>query len=256
MERIAQFFGPLRTLEPSQWVLFADRFPRPVAIFLVVIGVAIALFASFQAFRFVAAPLGAIIGLQLGAMAAPFFHVQPSLAAWVSAAVLGGLGGVLPPLLVFVVFGGVGAGLATRAVDADDFWLAFLPGFFVCGGASMFALRTVEAVVSGIVGGSLIVWGLIRLFGLTGTLSQVPSLALGLVGIACLASVVFQLKVRPTPEEAEAGKARRAAEKRKKAEDRERMERFRAYGRKRTDETRFEEESDDADADEPESSEE
>jgi hypothetical protein len=233
MERLAQFFGPLRTWDPSQWVFFADRLPLPVAIMLIVAGALIALYASFQMFRFVAAPLGAVIGLEVGSSAASFLHVKPDLAALVAGGALGVMGGVFPPLLVFIAFGGLGGSIATRLVDPGDFWLAFLPGFFLCGGASMFALRTVEAIVSGVVGGALILWGLMRVFGLSATLAQVPSLALGLLGMACLAAVVFQLKVRPTPEEAETAKAERIAIKRKKTEDRVRMERFATYTKKK-----------------------
>ena len=246
MERLAQFLGPLHTLDPSQWVLFADKFPRTVAIGLVVAGALIALFASFKMFRVVAAPLGAIIGFEVGGAVAAFIHVKPQTASLAAAAALGVTGGLFPPFLVFTVFGGLGAIVGTHLVEAEDYWLGFLPGFFLCGGASMFALRTVEAVVSGIVGGALLLWGLIRLFGLTSTLSQVPSLALGLLGIACLATVVFQLKVRPTPEQAETGKAQRVAEKRRKTEERLRMERFASYSKKGRDLAR-DDDSDDGD---------
>ncbi len=232
MERLAQFFGPLRTLDPSRWVAFADQMPKGVAAVLIVAGVLAALFASHWAFRFVAAPVGLVSGLLASPAIASTFHTRPSITAWVATGLLGGAGAVYPPILVFGVCGGVGGLIGSALTGPEDFWLGFLPGAMLCGAAAMFGLRVVEAGVSGLFGGALLIWGLMRLAGLTGTLAGFPSLALGAVGVACLASMVFQLKVRSSPEDAAAAKAKRMDEKRRKQEDKERAERFASYTRK------------------------
>jgi hypothetical protein len=233
MERLAQFVAPLRTLEPSQWVAFADRLPLAGAVVAVVLGVLAALFGSGGPFRIVAAPLGIVAGIVASPNIASAFHLKLATASWGTAGALGLAGAIYPPILVFGVCGGIGGLFGGALAGSEDFWLGFLPGALICGVASMFALRVLESAVTGLVGGALVVWGLMSIFSLTRTLAGVPSLALGAVGVACLASMVFQLKVRRTEEEAAAAKAKRAEDKRKKQEDAERAARFATYGKKR-----------------------
>ena len=198
----------------------------------VAVGVATALFGSGMAFRVVIAPVGAVAGVLLGPNIAALTHFKSGQCSLAAAGALGLAGALYPPILVFGVCGGLGGLVGSIFSGPDDFWLGFIVGFMVLGSSSLFALRVVESGVSGLVGGILMMWGAMRLLSLTKTFVGMPSLAFGAVGIAALAGMIFQLKIRRTPELAATHKARRTEEKRKKKEDAERLARFRAYSKK------------------------
>lgn len=213
MKPLLESLSTYRTLDPAGWVSVYQHLPMIAGVLLVVIGLFLLLFGGGAAFRIVAGPVGAVIGLiwtptvllRLG-----FGQVAPVL-TYAVALVLAIAGISLPPVTTFLAFG-IPIGLAAgQLAGANDFLLGFAPGFLVGGTAAALMHRQVAAVAASVVGGWVLVIGLLTsLAQLGGMVAQVARQPWGVVIAAvffALAGSIYQIAVRPTPEEASRLKA-------------------------------------------------
>lgn len=224
-----------RSFDPAGWVAAFKLFPMWAGALLIVVGVLFLVFGGGRLFRLVAGPIGAALGYlwtplivsKLG------IELQPEPLAVAGAAFLGVMGAIFPPGLVFFAVG-IPAGLVAGELAGKDWMLGFAPVCFAAGMFAAFAHRIIASAVSSLVGAWLLVLGMLASLNSFGTVvNMVTQQPWGVIIAAVLfgiAGTVYQLAVRPTPEEAEeAGIAR--AQAKKKAEDKKALEkRWGKYG--------------------------
>ncbi len=224
MEQLLAQLEPYRHLDPAGWFALAAKLPLWAAIVLLGVSVGMVLFGGGRLFRLVAVPLGVFVAaVWLGPLAARlgFPKAQTQVAA-VGMVVLG-LAGVFSPAIVVFAAVGVPVGLLVGNLAGPTDWLlGFAPGFLFGGAMGVVFSRTLGAVLSSLVGGLAGVVALVRLFGPDSTVSVLllkqPIVAVCVAGLVGLAGVVYQLYVRPTPEEREQQRVASAQRKRLLAE--------------------------------------
>jgi hypothetical protein len=224
-----------RSFNPAGWVSAYKLFPMWAGLVLVVLGVLFLIFGGGRVFRLVGGPIGAAIGYLWTPMIMEKLgiSVQPEAIALAGAAFLGVMGFVFPPGLVFFAVG-VPAGLVGGEFAGKDWILGFAPVCFLGGMVGAFAHRVIASAVSSLVGAWLVVIGMLAALNSFGTMvAMVTQQPWGVIIAAVLfavAGTVYQIAVRPTPEEAEEATMARAVAK-KKAEDKKALEkRWGKYG--------------------------
>lgn len=216
-----------QTFNPSGWVGIYRVLPMWAGLACCVLGLALLLFGGGKVlFRVVAGPIGALMGyLWTGVVATRlgFTDLDPRLPS-ASAAVLLALGFAFPPAITFL---GVGLPLgliAGQIAGQSDFMLGFAPALIIGGSVGAVLHRVVASVVASAAGAWLLVIGaLAALHQFGGVVAAVARQPWGVIIAAVLFAIagsVYQIAVRPSPEEQEKLRAEREQRKRREEEQR------------------------------------
>lgn len=236
MEQLQAAFEPYRHVDPIGWVGLYRFLPVWAGLLAIVLGVLMILFGGGRLFRLVAGPLGAAIAtIWAGLLAAKlgFGSMQKGITL-ISTFALLGAGFLFPPIVVFFAFGVPLGLLAGQLAGSTDWLLGFVPGFMVGGAVGVVLHRVVGAVLSSIVGGWTVMMGLMASVApfLPGAVNFLAGNAITTVCIAAcfaVAGIVYQLFVRPPPEEAERLKHQKHIKKKKDKEQKELEARWSNY---------------------------
>lgn len=228
LPQVPDALNAYRGFDPAGWVGIYKLLPMYAGIVCVVLGVLLLLFGGGRFFRLIAGPIGAAIGFLWAPMIAGRFglSVSPEAISYAAAAFLGVMGFVFPPGLLFFAVG-IPLGLIGGQFAGADWMLGFAPTAFITGAIAAAAHRVIASVVSSIIGGWILVIGMLAALHQVGTLvAMVAQQPWGVIIAAilfALAGSVYQIAVRPTPEEADAIRAEKALAK-NKAQERKRLE--------------------------------
>lgn len=224
MEAFIQALKAYQEYNPQGWVAIYRLLPMWAGILCCALGLLLLFFGGGRVFRFVAGPVGAIIGLAWTTVIASKFgmtELDPRLPSAV-AAVLALVGFLFPPIITFL---GVGIPLglvAGQIAGPQDFLLGFAPSLLIGGLVAAILHRAVGAIVSSVVGAWLLVIGLLaalyQFVGLVATVAHQPWGVIIAAGLFALAGSVYQIAVRPSPEEAEKIRSEKERLKLRKAE--------------------------------------
>jgi hypothetical protein len=196
---LVDVLSAFRTPDPVAWLAAAARLPWPVAALAAVVGAFLVAAGGGRAFRILAAPLGALLGLLGGeALAGPLGLLGNETALAVGAAtVLFVMGALAPSVLVAIAYG-VPVGLAFGGlVGKTGFLLGFIPAALLAGAVAAVLHRPLRVLLAAAAGATLL------LLGLLGLLHRVPAVAefqrthavwlLAVAGAVAFAGAVVQL---------------------------------------------------------------
>jgi hypothetical protein len=226
VEALLQALKSYQEYNPPGWVGIYRLLPMWAGIACCALGLTLLLVGGGRAFRLVAGPLGAIMGLAWTPVVASKFGLPPGsydprLPSLV-AAMLAIVGFLAPPGITFL---GVGIPLglvAGQIAGQEDFLLGFIPVLLLGGVAGAFLHRAVGAIASSVVGAWLLVIGaLAALHTFGGLVTAVANQPWGVIiaaGLFALAGSVYQIAVRPSPEEMDRIRAEKERLKLRKAE--------------------------------------
>ncbi|QSQ23679.1 hypothetical protein JY651_01450 [Pyxidicoccus parkwayensis] len=226
MEGLIQALKAYETFNPSGWVGIYRLLPMWAGIVLAVVGVALLLAGGGRMFRVLAGPIGALLGVWCTGIITTKLGIPDAVPRLptIVAAVLLALGFLFPPAITFV---GVGIPLgliAGEIAGPQDYLLGFAPGFIIGGLVGALLHRVVSALVSSAVGAWLLVIGaLAGLHQFGGLVAAVASRPWGVIvaaGLFAIAGAVYQLAVRPSPEEADKQRGERERQQQRQAEQR------------------------------------
>lgn len=195
-----------QSFDPSAWVGVYRLIPVWLGIVMAGLGLVLLLFGGGRAFRVVAGPLGALVGLLWApVLAARLQVVAPPSLPLASALVLAAVGFAFPPAVVFVAMGLPAGLLAGQLAGPEDWFLGFVPGFLLCGTVAALLQRYVGAVASSLAGAWILVLGMLSLlYPLGGAAEAVAAKPWGVIiaaALFALAGSIFQLAGRPPAEE-------------------------------------------------------
>jgi hypothetical protein len=226
-QALLQALKTYQTFNPSGWVSLYKLLPMYAGIACGVLGLLMLLFGGGKVlFRIVAGPIGALMGYlwtpvviaKLG-----LSDVDPRMPS-IAAAVLLVLGFLFPPAVTFVGVGLPVGLLAGQIAGQSDFLLGFAPGLIIGGLVGALLHRVLSSVVASVVGAWLLVIGaLAALHQFGGVVAAVASQPWGVIIAAVLFAIagsVYQIAVRPSPEEQEKLRAEREQRKLREAEQR------------------------------------
>lgn len=227
-----------RGFHPDGWVALYRIVPTWLGLLLTASGGFLLPFGGGRAFRVVAAPLGAIVGFflapaALGALGVP---VSAGTAASLGALSLFAVGAVFPPAVVFFSAALPAALFAGRLTGADDYLLGFIPAFLLSGALGAVLHRHVGSVASAAVGGWLLVIGLLAAlhrWSLVQDAAGHPDALLAAAGVFALAGAMYQIAIKPSPEEDTLQRMEQERAKKKLADERALEERWAKYSEKR-----------------------
>ncbi len=231
-----QVLNAYRTFDPAAWVSVYRMMPTWLGIVCVVLGITFLLFGSGRTFRLVAGPTAALIGFVWVPLIAQHFGVQlsPHVVSITAAVVLGGVGVAFPPAAVFFGFGLPVGYIAGNLAGPNDWLLGFIPGFLAVGTVAAVFTRVIGAVLASLVGAWILVLGMLaalhRVGGIIAAVANQPWGVLIAAALFAFAGAVYQLFVRPSPEQAEKLRMEKARARRKLAEQRALEKRWSTYG--------------------------
>jgi hypothetical protein len=194
---------------PADWIGAYRLFPTWIGILFVLVGAVLLLFGGGKAFRIVGGLLAAVAGYLWVPVAVEKFGISapPQILAMVSAAVLAALGFALPPGGLFFTFGLLGGLLGGQLVGQNDWIIGFLPAFLIVGAVAAVLHRFIGAVAAALAGAWLFCIGMLTaLHQAGGFVEAVANQPWGVIVAALLFAIagsIYQLAVRPSPEEAE-----------------------------------------------------
>ncbi len=232
---VAQVLTAYRTFDPAAWVSVYRMMPTWVGLVCVVVGLTFLLFGNGRTFRFVAGPAVALVGFLWMPLIAQRFGVPvaPHVLALIGAVSLGALGVAFPPAAVFFGVGLPAGYIAGNLAGPNDWFLGFAPGFLASGTVAAVFARVIGAVLASVVGAWLLVLGMLAALhtvgGIVAAVAHQPWGVLLAAGLFAFAGAVYQLLVRPSPEEAERLRIERAKAKRRLAEQRALEKRWSTY---------------------------
>jgi hypothetical protein len=225
VDGLLQALQAYQTFNPQGWVSIYRLLPMWVGIVCAAVGLGLLLFGGGGAFRAVAGPVGGLIGLFWTATVTAKLglpELTPRLPSFV-ASVLALLGFAFPVVVVFLGVGIPLGLLAGQLVGRNDFLLGFVPALLIGGLIGAVFQRVVGTVVASAVGAWLLVIGALAALnqfgGLVKAVANQPWGVIIAAGLFALAGSVYQLAVRPSPEEAERMRAERTRLKLRKAEE-------------------------------------
>jgi len=170
---LADALSAFRTSDPAAWLAAASRLPWPLAALGVGLGGFLVAAGGGKAFRILAAPLGALLGLLFGEALAGPLGLQGSetvLAIGTSAALF--LLGALAPSVVVAIAFGAPVGLAFGGlVGKTGFLLGFVPAALLAGAVAAVLHRPLRVLLAAAAGAALL------LLGLLGLLHGIPAVA-------------------------------------------------------------------------------
>lgn len=224
MDTLERAFEHYRHVDPIGWISVYRLLPASAGVGLAVLGAFLILFGGRRLFRLVAGPLGALLAaVWAGTLATRLgFGPVQRQATVVSTFALLGAGFLFPPIVVFLAFGLPVGLLAGQLAGSADWLLGFAPGLMVGGAFGVVLRRQVAALLSSALGAWAIVLGVMAALSpfvsSVGALSRAPGAVLSIAGLFAVAGVVYQLFVRPSPDELEKRKRERATAKRREKE--------------------------------------
>jgi len=223
LEQYLQALKVYQTFNPSGWVAIYRLLPMWAGIIACAVGLALLLFGGGRLFRLLAGPLGALIGLAwTGVVMTKFGLGMDPRNPTIAALVLMLLGFLFPPAIVFLGVGIPVGLLGGELAGPGDYLVGFVPGLLLGGLVAAVLHRHVSAILSSMVGAWLLVIGaLAALHQFGGLVTAMANQPWGLIiaaGLFALAGSVYQIAVRPSPEEAERQDAERQRLKQRKAE--------------------------------------
>lgn len=208
MSELLRAFSAYDTFNPTGWVSAHLHLPIWLGLVFMAVGGLLLIMGGGSTFRLIAAPLGLVVGLLFTrpAMVGLGIEATPQLAAIASLSLLV-LGVALPQALLFFALGlPLGVGFGSLAGPAD-FMLGFIPGFLVGGAVGAMAYRVVGAILASVLGAWLFVLGLLALLAPVGTVSHRaiahPWLVIAVAILVAIVGALYQLILRPSPEEAD-----------------------------------------------------
>jgi hypothetical protein len=154
-----------RTPDPAAWLSLAARLPWALGLVAALLGGFLLVAGGGKAFRVIAAPVGALLGLLWGeALAGPLGLAGSETALAIGASlVLFGVGALAPSVVVAIAFGAP-VGLAFGGlVGNTGFLLGFVPAALLAGAVAAVLHRPLRVLVAVTVGGALLLLGLLRL---------------------------------------------------------------------------------------------
>jgi hypothetical protein len=157
--------GVFRTPDPAAWLSLAARLPWALGLGAALLGGFLLVAGGGKAFRVIAAPVGALLGLLWGeALAGPLGLAGSETALAIGASlVLFGVGALAPSVVVAIAFGAP-VGLAFGGlVGNTGFLLGFVPAALLAGAVAAVLHRPLRVLVAATVGGALLLLGLLRL---------------------------------------------------------------------------------------------
>lgn len=224
MNPILEALSRYRTFDLHAWVDAYRVFPVWAGILMVISGVVLLLQGGGRYFRFLAVPIGLWVGAVWLPVVLSHFRLDANTPTVTTGAalLLAALGAAYPPGLLFFAVG-LPAGLfAGQLAGMSDWFLGFVPGFLIGGTLASAAYRTVGAITASAIGAWVLVIGLLaalhQLGGLVETMAANAWAIAIAAGLFTVAGSIYQLLVRPSPEEKERLAAERAAAQRKLAE--------------------------------------
>lgn len=227
LDAVERALEPYRHLDPSGWVALFRTFSTWGGAVALALGVILLFFGGRRLFRLVAGPLGGVAAVLWTGTLARRLGVSESaeLVQMATPLVMLGAGLVFPPIVVFVVFG-IPCGLfAGQLAGSNDWLLGFVPGFLVGGALGVMLHRPVAALLSAASGAWLTTMGLLALLQpAVPTVDSLVKKPLAVIAIAsCFAfgGAIFQLFVRPSPEESQRLKHERFLAKKRQTERRQ-----------------------------------
>jgi hypothetical protein len=224
VEGFIQALKAYQTFNPPGWVGIYRLLPMWAGIVCCVLGISMLLFGGGRAFRAVSGPVGAIIGLAWAPVVSSKFGLEmadPRVPSLVAAA-LALVGFIFPPVIIFLGVG-IPLGLAAgKLAGPTDFFVGFAPVFLITGLVGAILHRVVGAIVASILGGWLLTIGALAALhqfgGLATAVANQPWGVILAAALFALAGSVYQIAVRPSPEEAEKLRAEKERLKQRKAE--------------------------------------
>ncbi|PTL83746.1 hypothetical protein [Vitiosangium sp. GDMCC 1.1324] len=224
MDAYLEALKAYQTFNPAGWVAIYRLMPMWAGIVSCVVGLALLLFGGGRLFRLLAGPMGALIGLGwTGVLLAKFgiTGMDPRLSS-VVAVVLTVLGFIFPPAIVYLGVGIPVGLLGGEIAGPNDYLVGFGPGLILGGVVAAVLHRHVASILASILGGWLLVIGaMAALHQFGGLVTAMASQPWGLIiaaGLFAIAGSVYQIAVRPSPEEAERQHAERQRLKTRMAE--------------------------------------
>ena len=230
-----------RSFNPAGWVSVYRALPTWAGILCVLLGVTLLLFGGGRFFRLVSGPAGALVGYLWAPIVTLRFglNLDPNGVGLVAAAALGVAGTVLPAAAVFFAVGLPAGFAAGNLAGESDWFLGFLPGFIACGTLAAVFTRQIAAVFSSMVGAWILVLGMLsalhRVGGIVATVASQPWGVILAAALFAVAGSIYQIFVRPSPEEAEKLRMEKARAKKRLEEKRAREKRWAAYGSSKDD---------------------
>jgi hypothetical protein len=224
MDAYLEALKAYQTFNPAGWVALYRLLPMWAGIVSCVLGLTLLLFGGGKLFRVLAGPLGALIGLGWTGVLLTKFGItglDPRLPGIV-AAVLALLGFLFPPAIVFLGVGIPVGLLGGEIAGPADYLVGFAPGFLLGGVVAAVLHRQVASILASVLGAWLLVIGaMAALHQFGGLVSAMASQPWGLLVAAALFAIagsVYQIAVRPSPEESERQLAERQKLKARQAE--------------------------------------
>jgi hypothetical protein len=224
VEAFVQALKAYQTINPQGWVAIYRLLPMWAGIVCCALGLVLLLVGGGRAFRLVAGPVGAIIGLTWTSVIASklgLTELDPRLPT-VVAGLLAVAGFALPPIITFLGVGVPLGLLAGQLAGQQDFLLGFVPTLLISGLLGAILHRVVGAIVSSVVGAWMLVIGalaaLYQFIGLVSTVANQPWGVIIAAALFALAGSVYQIAVRPSPEEMERIRSEKERLKLRKAE--------------------------------------
>ncbi|HEX8703518.1 MAG TPA: hypothetical protein VF815_32080 [Myxococcaceae bacterium] len=209
MDGFIEALKAYQSFNPPGWVAIYRLLPMWAGILCCVLGITLLLFGGGRAFRMVSGPVGAMMGLAWTPVLGAKFGLEmtdPRVPSLVAAAVAL-VGFIFPPVITFLGVG-VPLGLAAgKLAGTADFFLGFAPVFLITGLVGAILHRVVGAVVASLVGAWLLTIGALAALhqfgGLVTAVANQPWGVLIAAVLFALAGSVYQIAVRPSPEEQE-----------------------------------------------------
>lgn len=218
-----------RSFNPAAWVGVYRILPTYAGILCMFLGVLLLLVGGGRVFRFVAAPLGALVGgVWINQLTLKFGLHLPERVVSLAATVLLAVVGFIAPVAVVFLSVGLPVGLVVGELAGNADWLlGFVPAFLVAGTVAAIMQRWVSAIVASFLGAWILVLGALSALHQVGhfvaTVAQQPWGVIIAALLFAVAGSVYQLSVRPSPEEAEHERAERLRAKRQ-AEEKKALE--------------------------------
>jgi hypothetical protein len=154
-----------RTPDPAAWLSLSGRLPWVLALVAALLGAFLLVAGGGKAFRVIAAPVGALLGLLWGeALAGPLgLSGSETALAIGAAAFLFGVGALAPSVVVAIAFGAP-VGLAFGGlVGNTGFLLGFVPAALLAGAVAAVLHRPLRVLVAATTGAALLLLGSLRL---------------------------------------------------------------------------------------------
>ncbi|MET0405415.1 MAG: hypothetical protein ABW123_23565 [Cystobacter sp.] len=223
MEAYLEALKAYRTFNPAGWVALYRVLPMWAGIVGGVLGLILLLAGGGRLFRLLAGPLGAAIGLAwTDVLFTKFSLAMDSRLPGAIAATLAVLGLLYPPIIVYLGVGIPLGMLGGEIAGPNDFIVGFAPGVILGGLIGVVLHRQVSSIIASCIGGWLLVIGamaaLHRFSGFVGIMAKQPWGIVIAAGLFALAGSIYQIAVRPSPEEAERQRSERLKLKQRKAE--------------------------------------